>query len=55
MVATQVLFRQAFELLCRYPAQEISYTKLLGQLQDKGNTDLIKYYLVVRFINTVTK
>lgn len=45
MVATLVLFRQAFELLCRYPAQEISYTKLLGQLQDKGNTDLIKYYL----------
>ena len=28
-----------------YPAQEISYTKLLGQLQDKGNTDLVKYYL----------
>lgn len=38
-------FRQAFEILCRYPAQEISYTKLLGQLQDKGNTDLIKYYI----------
>ena len=34
------LFRQAFEILCHYPAQEISYTKLLGQLQDKGNTDL---------------
>ncbi len=31
--------------MCRYPAQEISYTKLLGQLQDKGNTDLVKYYL----------
>jgi predicted AAA+ superfamily ATPase len=28
-----------------YPAQEISYTKLLGQLQDKGNTELIKNYL----------
>lgn len=39
------LFRQAFEILCRYPAQEISYTKLLGQLQDKGNTDLVKYYM----------
>lgn len=39
------LFRQAFEILCRYPAQEISYTKLLGQLQDKGNTDLVKYYI----------
>lgn len=44
-VANPALFRQAFEILCRYPAQEISYTKLLGQLQDKGNTDLIKYYI----------
>ncbi|GAB1232717.1 ATP-binding protein [Ferrigenium sp. UT4] len=44
-VANPALFRQAFEILCRYPAQEISYTKLLGQLQDKGNTDLVKYYL----------
>lgn len=39
------LFKQAFEILMSYPAQEISYTKLLGQLQDKGNVDLIKYYL----------
>lgn len=39
------LFRQAFHLLASVPAQEISYTKLLGQLQDKGNTDLIKYYI----------
>ena len=39
------LFRQAFELLISYPAQEISYTKLLGQLQDKGNVDLIKHYI----------
>jgi predicted AAA+ superfamily ATPase len=44
-VANPALFCQAFEILCRYPAQEISYTKLLGQLQDKGNTDLVKYYL----------
>lgn len=44
-VANPALFRQAFEILCRYPAHEISYTKLLGQLQDKGNTDLVKYYL----------
>jgi predicted AAA+ superfamily ATPase len=44
-VANPALFRRAFEILCRYPAQEISYTKLLGQLQDKGNTDLVKYYL----------
>ncbi len=44
-VGNPALFRQAFEIICRYPAQEISYTKLLGQLQDKGNTDLIKYYI----------
>lgn len=44
-VKKPALFRQAFELVCCYPAQEISYRKLLGQLQDKGNTDLIKYYL----------
>lgn len=44
-VANPALFRQAFEILCAYPAQEISYTKLLGQMQDKGNTDLVKYYI----------
>ncbi len=44
-VKSPALFRQAFEIIMSYPAQEISYTKLLGQLQDKGNTELIKYYL----------
>ena len=44
-VSNPALFRQAFEILCAYPAQEISYTKLLGQLQDRGNTDLVKYYI----------
>ena len=44
-VAKPALFRQAFEILCAYPAQEISYTKLLGQLQDGGNTDLIRHYI----------
>jgi predicted AAA+ superfamily ATPase len=44
-VSNPALFRQAFEILLQYPAQEISYTKLLGQLQDKGNTDLIKHYI----------
>lgn len=39
------LFKQTFQLLQTLPAAEISYTKLLGQLQDKGNTDLIKNYL----------
>lgn len=44
-VKSPALFKQAFDLLISYPAQEISFTKLLGQLQDKGNTDLIKYYI----------
>ncbi len=46
-VAKPALFRRAFEILCGFPAQEISYTKLLGQLQDRGNTDLIKHYLTL--------
>ena len=44
-VRNPALFRQAFELLISYPAQEISYTKLLGQLQDRGNVELIKHYI----------
>lgn len=39
------LFKQAFEILCCYPAQEISYRKLLGQIQDSGNVELIKNYI----------
>ena len=46
-VRKPALFKQIFEILCGYPAQEISYTKLLGQLQDKGNTDLIKTYIAL--------
>ncbi len=44
-VGNPALFRQAFEILCSYPSQEISYTKLLGQLQNKGNSDLVKHYI----------
>lgn len=44
-VGNPALFRQAFQILCHYPAQEISYTKLLGQLQDRGNTELVKTYI----------
>ncbi len=40
-----VLFRQLIELLASYPAQEVSYTKLLGQLQESGNVEIIKHYL----------
>ena len=28
-----------------YPAMEISFTKLLGQIQDRGNVEIIKHYL----------
>lgn len=44
-VKKPALFKQAFEIIMSYPAQEISYTKLLGQIQDGGNVELIKYYL----------
>lgn len=44
-VKSPALFKQAFDLACSYGGQEISYNKLLGQLQDKGNVDLIKHYL----------
>lgn len=44
-VKSPALFRQSFDIICSYAAQEISYTKLLGQLQDKGNTDLVKHYI----------
>lgn len=44
-VKSPALFRQAFEILCGYPAQEVSYTKLLGQLQSKGNVELVKNYI----------
>jgi uncharacterized protein len=39
------LFRQTFMLICLFPAQEVSYNKLLGQLQEAGNVDQIKHYL----------
>jgi predicted AAA+ superfamily ATPase len=44
-VKNPALFKQAFEILIGYPAMEVSFTKLLGQLQDRGNVELIKHYL----------
>ncbi|MBM4253343.1 MAG: ATP-binding protein [Deltaproteobacteria bacterium] len=41
------LLRQLFALAMHYPAQEISYQKLLGQLQDRGNTATISHYMHV--------
>ena len=40
-----VLLRQLFNLGCRYSGQELSYTKMMGQLQDAGNTVTLAHYL----------
>ncbi|MFM7141093.1 MAG: DUF4143 domain-containing protein, partial [Alphaproteobacteria bacterium] len=37
--------RRLFELGCRYSGQILSYTKMLGQLQDAGNTVTLAHYL----------
>lgn len=39
------LLRQLFQLGCRYSGQIVSYTKLLGQLHDAGNTTTLAHYL----------
>lgn len=46
-IRNPALFKQCFHLLASLPAQTVSYTKLLGQLHDKGNTDLIKHYIAL--------
>jgi uncharacterized protein len=39
------LLRRLFELGCRYSGQMLSYTKMLGQLHDAGNTTTLAHYL----------
>ncbi len=39
------LLRQLFELGCMHSAQVLSYQKMLGQLQDAGNTTTLAHYL----------
>lgn len=39
------LFRNTFELACHYSGRELSYNKMLGQLQDAGNTTTLAHYL----------
>lgn len=39
------LLRRLFELGCRYSGQVLSYSKMLGQLQDAGNTTTLAHYL----------
>jgi len=46
-IARPALFRQVFELLCSYPAREISLRKLVGQLQDPGAIETIQSYIEI--------
>jgi uncharacterized protein len=39
------LLRRLFELGCMYSGQILSYTKIVGQLQDAGNTTTLAHYL----------
>ncbi len=39
------LLRRLFELGCAYSGQILSYTKMIGQLQDAGNTTTLAHYL----------
>ncbi len=39
------LLKNLFELGCRYSGQILSFNKLLGQLQDAGNTTTLSHYL----------
>ncbi|MDP7006001.1 MAG: ATP-binding protein [Phycisphaerales bacterium] len=40
-----ILLRRLFELSCAYSGQLLSYTKMLGQLHDAGNTTTLAHYL----------
>lgn len=44
-VRKPALMRALFEVGAVYSGQEISYRKILGQLDDQGNTDTIAHYL----------
>ncbi len=40
-----ILLRRLFQLGCIYSSQVLSYQKMLGQLQDAGNTTTLAHYL----------
>ncbi|WP_298268808.1 ATP-binding protein [Geobacter sp.] len=44
-ITKPVLLRHLFALAATLPAQSISYTKMLGQLHDAGNTTTLAHYL----------
>jgi predicted AAA+ superfamily ATPase len=41
------LLKKLFELGCSYSGQILSYTKILGQVQDAGNTTTLAHYLTL--------
>lgn len=49
-VAKPALLRHLFALATQFPAQILAYNKMLGQLQDAGNTTTLAHYL--RFLET---
>ena len=44
-VTKPALLRHLFGLSCHYCAQSVSFNKMLGQLQDAGNTTTLSHYL----------
>jgi len=46
-VAKPALLRHLFLLAAAYPAQILSFNKMLGQLQDAGNTTTLSHYLTL--------
>lgn len=44
-IAKPALLRQLFGLACEYSGQVLSYTKMLGQFHDAGNTTTLAHYL----------
>jgi predicted AAA+ superfamily ATPase len=44
-VAKPALLRHLFGLAAHHPAQVLSFNKMLGQLQDAGNTTTLSHYL----------
>jgi hypothetical protein len=46
-IGKPALFRQVLEIALLYPAQEISYQKIVGQLQESGSVETVKSYLSI--------
>ena len=46
-IGKPALFRQVLELALLYPAQEISYQRIVGQLHESGSVETIKHYIEI--------